>query len=173
VVLPSVHRCRSCLPNQWHPGIKGEKKRDQRSVNTRSRVGSWNDMQVTKYPFLPSVHQIQSRPGERRGQELATLPTSPHTHLHHKNITALQDHEQYLEEETGFGIPLEIPPHVCSHTLIGSLFSSLHLNSPSLQQKGAPPTPQVPRRAIWCLLSHLLSFQPWDTLDKKKRRTLR
>lgn len=31
-------------------------------------------------------------------------------------------------------------------------------------------TPQVPRHAIWALLSHLLSFQPWDTLDKKKRR---
>lgn len=75
--------------------------------------------------------------------------------------------KQCLKEETGFGMPLEIPPHV-RYILIGLLFSPLQLNSPSLQQNGVPPIP-VPRHAIWSLLSHLLSFQPWNTLDKKKK----
>lgn len=139
-------------------------------------------MQVRKCSFLPSVRQIQFLPGRRRGQEvrhwLNPTPTSPNPifdpclpdhlpltfHLRPKPIPALPDHDQSLKEETDPAIPLETPPQVYNYTLIANL-SSVH-------QKGAWPLPSA-QPAILSLLSHLLSFEPWDTLDKGEKKNVK
>lgn len=113
VLLPSVHRCRSCLPSQGHPGIKGKKKRGISDLSTHILVAGTPCKIENVLSYPPSIgSNLALEEEEDKNQHLCLHPT----HLYSENITTSQDCEQCLNE-TGFGMLLEIPPQVPSYIL--------------------------------------------------------
>lgn len=171
--LPSVHLCHSFLPSQGHPWIMGRKKKEKGSINTQSKglgVGTTCKVEnILSYP--PSVRSNFSLGEEEhmKSDTACILPVPPAPSLRTKPIPASLDRDQSLQGETGFAMPLEIPPQVHNYTLIGLLSFPITATLSSVHQKGVWLLPST-QPLISSLLSHLLSFQPWDTLDNGEKK---